>query len=69
MPEPVATIEAKQIPMPAQECILLNNVKSLFPETRTTREQNEEETVATGQQGPFHLSIEDDEWLTEQSIL
>jgi hypothetical protein len=69
MPEPVATIEAKQFPIPAQECVWLNNVKGLFPETRTTREQNEEETVATGQQGSFHLSIEDDEWLTEQGIL
>ena len=55
--------------MPAQECIWLNNVKGLFPETRKTREQNEEETVATGQQGSFHLSIEDDELLTEQGIL
>jgi hypothetical protein len=30
---------------------------------------NEEETVMLGQQGSFHLSIEDDELLTEQGIL
>ncbi|MGZ9223857.1 MAG: hypothetical protein ACXW4Q_17260 [Anaerolineales bacterium] len=54
--------------MPAQECIWLNNVKSLIPETRKTREQNEEETVAPGQQGSCHLSFEDDESLTEQGI-
>jgi hypothetical protein len=58
----------RSIHLPAQECVWLNNVKGLFTETRKTREQNEEETVATGQQGSFHLSIEDDELLTEQSI-
>jgi hypothetical protein len=55
--------------MPTQECIWLNNVKDLFPETRKTYEQNEEETVATGQQGSFHLSIEDNELLAEHGIL
>jgi hypothetical protein len=55
--------------MQAQECVWLNHVKSRFPERRTTREQNEEETVATGQQGSFHLSIEDDELLTEEGTL
>ena len=55
--------------MLALECVWLNNVKGLFPEMRRTREQNEEETVILGEQGSFHLSIEDDELLTEQGIL
>jgi hypothetical protein len=54
--------------MTAQECVWLNNMKGLFLETRKTREQNEEETVRLGEQGSFHLSIEDDELLTEQGI-
>ena len=35
---------------------------------RKTHEQNEERTVATGQHGAFHLSMDDDQLLAEDSI-
>jgi hypothetical protein len=52
-----------------KECVLLNNVKSLFPEPGTTGEKNKAETVTMGKQRPLDLSTEDDKLLAEQRIL
>ena len=59
----------KQIPLLAQECVELNNVKGLFPKPDTTSNQHEEGTVTAGQLDMFHLSMKDDELLSQQGIL
>ena len=54
--------------MPAQECVWLNNMKSLFPEPGTAGEQNQTETVTVGMQRALDLSIEDNQLLAQQRI-
>ena len=54
--------------MPAEQCVWLNNVKGLFPETGKASEQNEAETVVLGEYRLFHLTMEDDELLAEYCI-
>ena len=51
--------------MPAEQCVWLNNVKGLFPEPGKTSEQHEAETVVLGEQRAFHLTMEDDELLSQ----
>jgi hypothetical protein len=45
--------------MPAQECIRLNNVKSLFPKPGAMGEQKEPETIAMVNLRLLYLPVED----------
>ncbi len=54
--------------MPAQECIRLNNVKSLFPKPGTVGEQKKPETIEMGNLRSLYLPVEDNQLLTKEGI-
>ena len=54
--------------MPAEECIRLNDVKSLGPELRASSQKNKADPIAISQSRPFHLPAEDDYLLTQDGV-
>ncbi|HEY5728862.1 MAG TPA: hypothetical protein VIS72_02340, partial [Anaerolineales bacterium] len=57
------SIESKQLPMPAQQCVWLNYVKGLFPELREMRKKYEAKTVRIGELRLLDLPIQHDQLL------
>ena len=56
-------IQAKELTMPAQHGLWLNDQKSLLPGSNQPGQQDEEDAIGTGDRWPFHLSMENDELL------
>ena len=56
-----APIQAKQVPMPTQQSVGLDNVQGLLPEPGAASQKNETRAVGRGQLWPLDLTPEDDE--------
>jgi hypothetical protein len=55
--------QAKELPMPAQQGVRLNDHESLLPGTNYPGQQDVEDAIGPGHRWPFHLSPENDKWL------
>jgi hypothetical protein len=55
--------------MPAQEGIRLNDCQCLFPGAQLADQKNEQRAVASGEGRSFDLAADDDQLLTQQSVL
>jgi len=53
--------EAKELPVPAQQCVWLNDQEGLPPGSNHPSQQDEEDAIGPGEWWPFHLSLENDE--------
>jgi hypothetical protein len=61
-------IPAKELPMPAQQGVRLNNHEDLLPGTNQPGQQDEQDAIGVGACRPFHLSPEDDKLLAQEGI-
>ena len=61
--------EAKQVSMPAQQCIGLNDEERCFPRTQLAGQEYKGRPVAPGEGGAFRLATEDDHLLAQEGVL
>ena len=61
-------IQAKELPMPAQQGLWLHDVEGLMPSPNQPGQQDEEHAIGSGDGWQFHLSPEDDELLAQEGI-
>jgi hypothetical protein len=61
-------IQAKELPMPMQKSVRLNDQESLLPRSNQRGHQDEEDAIGPAERWPFHLSLKDDELLAEEGI-
>ena len=54
--------------MPPEQCVWLDNEKSLLPRSNQPGQQDEEHAIGSGDGWSFHLSLKDDELLAEEGI-
>jgi hypothetical protein len=64
----VFPIELEALPMPSQERLWLNDEKRLLPVPNRPRQKNQEHPVRFGTGRSFHLSAEDNERLSKESV-
>jgi len=57
-------VQAKELPMPAQQGIGLHDHQGLLPGTNQPGQQDEEDAIGPGDGWPFHLPPENDELLS-----
>ena len=62
-------IAAKEIPMPSQDRLRLDDVESGLPEASQPSRQCQAHPVTFCELRPFHRSFEDDQLLTKDGIL
>ncbi len=60
--------QTKEFPMPAQQCLWLDNEERLFPGPNHSCQEHEEQAIGFCACGPFHLPLEDDELLAQEGI-
>ena len=63
---PIAT---KQIAMPTQQGVRLDDEESLLPELGAAGGEDEPNAVEVGELGSFHLAVEHNELLSQHHIL
>ena len=61
-------IQAKELPMPAQQGVWLHDEEGLLPGSNQPGQQDEEDAIGLGERWPFHLPLEDDELLSQEGI-
>ena len=54
--------------MPPEEGVWLNDREGLLPRSNQPGQQDKEDAIGPGERWPFHLTLEDDEWLAEEGI-
>jgi hypothetical protein len=57
-------IPTKELPMPAEQGLWLDNEQGLVPASNQPSSQHEEHPIRFGACWPFHLTLEDDELLS-----
>ena len=61
-------ISAKQVAAPAEQSVWLDNVQSLVPELSTRGQEDQSNAIASGELGPFYLTVEHNELLSQYCI-
>ena len=61
--------EAKQVSMPAQQGVGLDDEEGCFPRTQLVGQEDEGCSVAPGEGGAFRLATEDDHLLAQEGVL
>jgi hypothetical protein len=59
---------AKQIAMPTEQGVRLDNEEGLLPELGTAGQKDQSNAIAIGEQGAFHLAVEHDELLSKHQV-
>ncbi len=61
-------VTAKQITMPAEQSVWLDNVQGLLPELCAAGQEDQSNAIAIGELGPFYLTVEYDELLSQHRV-
>jgi hypothetical protein len=64
----VLPIPAKELSMPPQHCVWLHDHQGLLPGTNQPGQQDEKDAIGFRACRPFHLPLEDDQWLSQEGI-
>jgi hypothetical protein len=64
----MSPIAAKQITMPAEQSVRLDDEESLLPELGAAGGEDEPIAVEVGELGSFHLAFEDNELLSQHHV-
>ena len=61
-------MSTKQVAMPAEQSVWLDNVQGLLPELGAAGQEDQSNAIAIGELGPFYLTVEYNELLSQHRV-